>query len=75
MKNHHYEQIAEPHSPLLAAMPNQGSEALATRLEKEQAALAAFAATLSDAEWQTHLPKDGPENRRGRAPRRRYVPN
>jgi hypothetical protein len=35
------------------------SEALAARLEAGAAALAAFAATLSAAEWQTRLPKDG----------------
>ena len=35
------------------------SEALAARLEAGAAALAAFAATLSEAEWQTRLPKDG----------------
>jgi hypothetical protein len=35
------------------------SEALAARLEAGATALAAFAATLSEAEWQTRLPKDG----------------
>ena len=35
------------------------SEALAVRLEAGAAALAAFANTLSDAAWQTRLPKDG----------------
>ena len=35
------------------------SEALAGRLEAGAAALAAFANTLSDAAWQTRLPKDG----------------
>ncbi|MBI2688430.1 MAG: DinB family protein [Acidobacteria bacterium] len=38
---------------------NQRSEALAARLEAGAAALAAFAATLSEAEWHTTLPKDG----------------
>ena len=38
---------------------NNRSEALAARLEAGAAALAAFAATLSEAEWQTRLPKDG----------------
>ena len=38
---------------------NPRSEALAARLEAGAAALAAFASTLSDAEWQTRLPKDG----------------
>src|SRR5690242_11276203 len=35
------------------------SEALATRLEAGAAALAAFASTLSEAEWQARVPKDG----------------
>jgi hypothetical protein len=35
------------------------SEALARRLESGAAVLAAFAATLSEAEWQTRLPGDG----------------
>jgi hypothetical protein len=38
---------------------NQRSEALAKRLEQGAAALAAFTGTLSEAEWQTRLPKDG----------------
>jgi len=59
MKNHNYQQITEPQSTSLAAMLNQRSEALATRLENGATALAAFAATLSEVEWQTHLPKDG----------------
>src|SRR5215831_12655082 len=59
MKDHNHEQITEPQSPPLGAMLNQRSEALATRLENGATALAAFAATLSEAEWQTHLPKDG----------------
>ncbi len=59
MKNHNYEQITEPQSPSLGAMLNQRSEALATRLENGATALAAFAATLSETEWQTRLPKDG----------------
>lgn len=59
MKNHNYEQVTEPQSSSLGAMLNQRSEALATRLENGATALAAFAATLSEAEWQTRLPKDG----------------
>lgn len=35
------------------------SEPLAARLEAGAAALAAFAATLSETEWQTRVPKDG----------------
>ena len=38
---------------------NNRSEALAVRLEAGAAALAAFAATLSEAEWQTRVPHDG----------------
>jgi hypothetical protein len=35
------------------------SEALAARLEAGATALAAFAATLTETEWQARLPKDG----------------
>jgi len=38
---------------------NQRSEALAARLEAGASALAAFAATLSETEWQTAVPHDG----------------
>jgi len=38
---------------------NNRSEALAARLEAGAAALAAFASTLSEAEWQTRVPHDG----------------
>jgi hypothetical protein len=38
---------------------NNRSEALAARLEAGATALAAFAATLSETEWQTPLPKNG----------------
>jgi hypothetical protein len=38
---------------------NLRSEALAARLEAGAMALAAFAVTLSDTEWQTRLPNDG----------------
>ena len=38
---------------------NKRSEALAARLEAGATALAAFAATLSETEWQTRLPHDG----------------
>jgi hypothetical protein len=38
---------------------NSRSEALAARLEAGATALAAFAATLSESEWQTPLPHDG----------------
>lgn len=35
------------------------SEALAARLEAGAVSLAGFAAELSEAEWQTRLPRDG----------------
>src|SRR3954467_12979825 len=38
---------------------SQRTEALAQRLEEGAAALSAFAATLTDAEWQARVPKDG----------------
>ena len=38
---------------------NNRSEALAARLEAGAAALAAFSATLSEAEWQKRVPHDG----------------
>lgn len=38
---------------------NKRSEALAARLEAGATALAAFAATLSEAEWQKCIPHDG----------------
>ena len=38
---------------------NRRSEALAARLEQGARALAAFASTLTDAEWHTRIPKDG----------------
>jgi hypothetical protein len=59
MHRHIHEQITEFQSPPLGAMRNHRAEALATRLENGAAALAAFAATLSEAEWQTRLPNDG----------------
>ena len=57
MKNQTYEQING--SQVVSATTNKRSEALAKRLENGAAALAAFAATLSDAEWETSLLKDG----------------
>ena len=38
---------------------SQRTEALADRLEQGARALAAFASGLTDAEWQTRIPKDG----------------
>jgi hypothetical protein len=40
-------------------MANQQSQALAERLEQGAQALAAFARTLSDEQWQSRVPKDG----------------
>jgi hypothetical protein len=40
-------------------MTNQRSHALAQRLEDGARALATLASALTDAEWQTRLPKDG----------------
>ena len=59
MKNNNHEQITETHMPAGSAPPSQRAEALATRLENGATALAALAGTLSEAEWQTRLPKDG----------------
>jgi hypothetical protein len=59
MNNHNYEQITEPNFPSLGAMLNHRTEALANRLESGATALAALAATLSEAEWQMPLPHDG----------------
>jgi hypothetical protein len=59
MKNQSYEPITEAQSPAVGMKLNWRSEALAVRLERGAAALAAYAATLSESEWQTRLPKDG----------------
>ncbi len=40
-------------------MSNTRANALAERLEQGAAALAALAASLTDADWETRLPKDG----------------
>ena len=53
-----YEQSIDAKVPIEAAKMSR-SEVLATRLEAGAAALAAFAKTLSEAEWQTRVPKDG----------------
>src|SRR3954471_85464 len=59
MKNNNHQQITEARVPTASAMPSQRAEALAIRLERGAAALAALASNLSEAEWQTRLPKDG----------------
>ena len=38
---------------------NHRSEALAVRLEQGARAVAAFASTLTDAEWSSRVPRDG----------------
>jgi hypothetical protein len=58
MKNQNYAQALATQFPA-EAISNARSEALAARLEAGARALGAFAATLSDAEWHTRLPKDG----------------
>jgi hypothetical protein len=59
MKNNNREQISETGVQAGSFMLNQRSEALATRLENGAAVLGALASTLSEGEWQTHLPRDG----------------
>src|SRR4051794_30683594 len=59
MKNNNHQQITERREPAVSAMPRRRAEALAIRLEEGAAGLAALASTLSEAEWQTRLPKDG----------------
>ena len=59
MNSEHNEQITDAQFPTLGAEMNYRSEALAARLEAGAAALAAFAATLSETEWRMRLPKDG----------------
>ena len=59
MKNNNHEQITETRVPAGSAMPSQRSEALAIRLENGATALAALASTVSGAEWETRLPRDG----------------
>jgi len=58
MNNARYEQSIAARSHIDEAKMSR-SKALATRLEAGASALAAFANTLSEAEWQTRLPKDG----------------
>ena len=59
MNSQIHQHPTEPQLRTSAAVTSPRSAALATRLEAGAAALAAFAATLSDAEWQKRLPKDG----------------
>jgi hypothetical protein len=57
MKETIYEQPVDAKLPMEEAKMSR-SEALATRVEAGASALAAFANTLSEAEWQTCLLKD-----------------
>jgi hypothetical protein len=59
MNSQTHQQITEALLPTIGATLSRRSKALAARLEAGATALAAFAVTLSDAEWQTPLPKDG----------------
>jgi DinB family protein len=59
MKSDTKEQISNGKFHTPGANMSSRSEALAARLEAGASALAAFAATLSETEWQTPLPKDG----------------
>jgi hypothetical protein len=56
--NKTYEQSTDAKLPMEETKISR-SEALARRLEAGASALAAFANTLSESEWQTRLPKDG----------------
>jgi hypothetical protein len=56
MMTHNTEQISDAQT--LMRM-NERSESLAARLEAGATALATFAVTLSEAEWDTRLPGDG----------------
>jgi hypothetical protein len=59
MNSQSNEQIAEIQIPTPGGKNNNRSEALASRLEAGARALTSVAATLSEAEWQTPLPRDG----------------
>jgi len=58
MKNPDVKQVTNVSCPVLGMQPSARAEALAARLEAA-AALATFAAALSDDEWQMRVPKDG----------------
>jgi hypothetical protein len=59
MISQNYQEITEARLPIIGATMYGRSEALAARLEAGAMALAAFAVTLSDTEWQTRVTKDG----------------
>lgn len=51
--------LAGKPEPSSQATISRRADALADRLEQGARALAAFASTLTEAEWQTRLPRDG----------------
>jgi hypothetical protein len=59
MNSQSYQHSTEAQLHTSVVVMNRRSEALAVRLEAGATALAAFSATLSEADWQTRLPKDG----------------
>ena len=59
MKKKHLKPITNVGCPLVGLNTTARAEALAVRLEAGAAALAAFAATLSEDEWQMRVPHDG----------------
>jgi uncharacterized damage-inducible protein DinB len=59
MDTNNHELITEARVAAGSARASQRAEALAIRLERGATALADLASTLSDAEWQSRLPRDG----------------
>jgi DinB superfamily len=59
MKTKHLKPITNFGCPVVALNTTARAEALATRVEAGAATLAAFAATLSEDEWQMRVPHDG----------------
>jgi len=59
MNTYMNERANETRLPWTETSVNARSEALAARLEAGAAAMAAVVSTLSEAEWQMRLPKDG----------------
>ena len=57
--SHRTETLADRPEPQVRALATFRSKALADRLEEGARALAPFASALTDAEWQTRVPKDG----------------
>ena len=51
--------VSSQNAAVHPARSSQLAAALADRLEQGASALAAFASALTDAEWQTRVPKDG----------------